>query len=201
MPVIASRSLAGDVPKLVCATAGLVGALIAVGCGGSSATHGTATSTASTATAPSTQGIVNASEVEQGIEKDLSTSAVKMTAVSCPGDVPIEKGATFTCSVSLSNGGVGKVTVTQLGSNRYTYALTPGSVQIPGTTAAASIEQTLAAQGAPNAKVTCPQNIIVKVGTTVTCNVSGAQGVATGTVTFTFSEANGTVDPASVKTS
>jgi len=49
--------------------------------------------------------------------------------------------------------------------------------------------------------VTCPQNIIVKVGTTVTCNLSGAQGVAAGTVTFTFSEADGTVDPASVKTS
>jgi len=148
MPVIASRSLVGGIPKLVCAAAGLAGALLAVGCGGGGATHSTATSTQSTATAPSTQRTVNASQVEQGIEKDLSTSAVKMTGVSCPGDVPIATGATFTCSVSLSNGGVGKVTVTQLGGNRYKYALTPGSVQIPGTAAAASIEQTLAAQGA-----------------------------------------------------
>jgi hypothetical protein len=48
--------------------------------------------------------------------------------------------------------------------------------------------------------VTCPQTIIVKVDTTVTCNVSGTQGAATGTVKFTFSEANGTVNPTSVKT-
>ena len=168
---------------------------LAVGCGGGSSTQSTGT------TAPSTQRIVNAAQIEQGIENDLSTSAVKVTKVNCPSDVPVQKKATFTCGVSLSNGGTGKVTVTQEGANRYTYAFTPGSVQIPGSAAAASIEQSLAAQGAPNAKVSCPQNIIVKVGTTVTCNLSGAQGVATGTVTFTFSEANGTVDPASVKTS
>ena len=41
----------------------------------------------------------------------------------------------------------------------------------------------------------------MKVGTTVTCNVSGAQGAASGTVTFTFSSAEGTVDPSSVETS
>ena len=70
---------------------------------------------------------------------------------------------------------------------------------IPGSAAAAQIEDSLAAQGAPNATVACPQNIIVKLGTTVTCDVSGAQGVAQGTVTFTFSEANGTVDACSLK--
>jgi hypothetical protein len=173
----------------------ITAALSAVGCGSGSSTNSTATAPQS---APDT---VNASQVEQGIEKDLSTSAVKLTNVSCPSDEPIQTGATFTCSVSLSNGGSGKVTVTQQGVNRYTYAITPGSVQIPGTAAAATIEQSLAAQGAANAKVTCPQNIIVKIGTTVTCDVSGAQGAAAGNVTFTFSESNGTVDPASVKTS
>ena len=71
-------------------------------------------------------------------------------------------------------------------------------MQIPGTTAEAAIKKSL---GIPNATVTCPQNIIVKVGTTVTCNISGASGVATSKVTYTFSEANGTINPASVKTS
>ena len=71
---------------------------------------------------------------------------------------------------------------------------------IPGSAAEAAIERALAAQGAPNTKVTCPENIIVKVGTIVTCDLSSAQGAVGGTVTFTFSEANGTVDPASVKT-
>ena len=45
------------------------------------------------------------------------------------------------------------------------------------------------------------ENIIVKVGTTVTCDVSGGQGLAGGTVTFTFSDAEGDIDTSSVKTS
>jgi Domain of unknown function (DUF4333) len=167
----------------------LLGVLAASGCGGGGTTG------------PSSARTVNATQVEDGIKTDLSTSSVKVTSVNCPSDVPVQQGATFTCSVSLSNGGSGKVTVTQEGPNRYTYAFAPGSVQIPGTAAASAIQESLAAQGAPNTKVTCPQTIIVKVGTTVTCNVSGAQGKAAGTVTYTFSEANGTVDPASVKTS
>jgi hypothetical protein len=166
----------------VAACALLAAPLAVSGCGGGSAT-------------------VNAAHVENAIKADLSTSSVNVTNVDCPSDVPVQKGATFTCSASLSNGGSGKVTVTQEGGNRYAYAFAPGSVQIPGTAAASSIEKSLAAQGAPAAKVTCPQTVIVKVGTTVTCNLSGAQGHATGTVTFTFSEANGTVDPASVKSS
>ena len=38
------------------------------------------------------------------------------------------------------------------------------------------------------------------VGTTVTCKVSGGEGKVGGTVTFTFSEANGTINTQSVKT-
>jgi hypothetical protein len=74
-------------------------------------------------------------------------------------------------------------------------------VQIPGASVDKTLEKRLAQQGAPNATVNCPQNIIVKVGTTVTCNVSGASGKATSTVTFTFSSDTGEVDPSSVKTS
>jgi hypothetical protein len=88
-----------------------------------------------------------------------------------------------------------------VGLNQFTYELKPRSVQVPGDVADAAVEKQLAAQGIPSATVNCPQNIIVKVGTTVTCNVSGAQGVASGTVTFTFSSAEGTVDPSSVSTS
>jgi hypothetical protein len=91
--------------------------------------------------------------------------------------------------------------VTQVGPNKFTYELKPGSVQVSGEVADTAIEKQLAAQGIPNTTVTCPQNIIVKVGTTVTCNISGAQGAATSTVTFTFSNAEGSVDPSSVKTS
>jgi len=143
---------------------------------------------------------VDDQQVEQGIEQSLSTSSEKVTSASCPSDVAVQKGDTFTCSVTFSNDATGKVTVTQQGANHYTYALKSGSVQIPGSSVETSLEKDLAAAGAPGATVNCPDNIIVKTGTTVTCDVSGAQGVANGSVTFTFSDAEGTVDPSSVKT-
>src|SRR6266576_2359647 len=88
------------------------------GCGSSSSTTAP-TSTASGRT-------VNQTQVEQGIEQSLSTSSVKVTSAKCPSNVSVQVGATFTCSVTLSNGGTGKVTVTQLGANHYKYAFAPG---------------------------------------------------------------------------
>ena len=144
---------------------------------------------------------VDSSQVEQGIKTSLSTSSVKVTKAKCPDDVPSKKGAQFTCSVTFSNGATGKAEVTETSLGKFSYALKPGSVQIPGATVDASLEKSLAAQGIPNATVQCPENIIVKTGTTVTCNVTGASGHATGQVTFTFSSEEGTVDQSSVKTS
>ena len=164
-------------------------------CGSSSSS-----STGATAATPPPTRTVDDAQVEQGIEKSLTTSSATATSASCPSDVKVQQGDTFTCSVKWSNGATGKVTVTQKGANHYTYAIKSGSVQIPGTEVASQIEKDLAAQGVPNATVTCPTTIIVKENSPVTCNVSGASGVAGGTVTYTFSSAEGTVDPSSVKT-
>lgn len=177
--------------RLLAATALAIGALASAGCDDSG--DGTGTSAATKT--------VDDAQVEQGIKDDLSTSSAKVTSAKCPSDVTVENGATFTCSVTFDNGASGKATVTQQGANRYTYELKAGSVQVPGSTAEEAVEKSLAAQGAPNAAVTCPENIIVKVGTTVTCDVSGAEGAASGSVTFTFSSAEGTVDPSSVEAS
>ena len=169
-------------------------ALAAGACGSSSSS-----STGGTSTAAQTRTVDDA-QVEQGIEQDLSTSSVKATSASCPSDEPVESGASFTCSVKFSNGATGKVKVTQKGANRYTYTLQSGSVQIPGTEVASQIEKDLAAQGVKNASVKCPTTIIVKENSPVTCDVSGASGATAGTVTYTFSSAEGTVDSSSVKT-
>jgi Domain of unknown function (DUF4333) len=142
---------------------------------------------------------VDATQVEEGIKADLSTASVKVTSASCPSDVDKEKGSTFSCTVKLSNDATGKATVTQEAANTFTYAFTSGSMKIPGATVDAALEKSLAAQGAPNATVSCPETISVKVDSPVTCAVSSAGG-ANGSVTYTFSEANGSVDPASVDT-
>jgi uncharacterized protein DUF4333 len=46
--------------------------------------------------------------VEQGITEDLSTPSVKVSSAKCPSDVEAKSGATFTCSVTCSNGATGK---------------------------------------------------------------------------------------------
>ena len=143
---------------------------------------------------------VDDAEVEQGLEQQLSTSDNKVESASCPSDVEVEQGSSFNCTVTYENGAKGKAKVTQEGANRYTYALVPGSVEIPGSEVAKEVEASLAEEGAPNAQVTCPSTIVVKTGTTVTCDVTGAQGAVGGTVTFEFSSDDGTVDTSSVDT-
>ena len=144
---------------------------------------------------------VDDAQIEQGIERSISTSQVEVTSVKCPTDEKSEVGNTFDCSVKLSNGGTGKVEVEQTGRNNFSYTLKDGSVQIPGSVAEEQIEKQLATEGIQNASVNCPDNIIVKVGTTVTCDIASAQGTTAASVTYTFSEADGEVDPDSVETS
>lgn len=170
------------------------GALVLAGCGGDSSSSSSSSSSSPTRT-------VDDATIESQIDQQLSTSQAEVTKAQCPSDEPSKTGNTFECSVTWSNGATGKVKVTQQSATQFTYTPVDGSVQIPGTAVATEIEQQLAKQGAPNAQVTCPSTVIVKVDSPVTCDVSGASGAATGQVTFTFSTAEGTVDPSSVSTS
>jgi hypothetical protein len=175
-----------------------VGALTALAAVAALAGCGSSSGSSSGTLALSSQTVDN-QQIEQGIEKSLSVNGATVTKASCPSNVPKQVGGTFTCDVTFSNGATGKVTVTQKSANHYTYTLKEGSVQIPGSVVDQEIEQQLAAQGVSGATVTCPQNIIVNVGTTVTCNIPGASGYAGGKVTFTFSNAEGSIDTSSVE--
>jgi hypothetical protein len=145
---------------------------------------------------------VDASKAEQGIESSsLSTSTTQITSASCPKDIKKEKDKTFTCDVKLSGGGKAKVTVTQTSNhNTFSYALKSGSVVLPGSTVDKAVEQDLASAGIKGTTVNCPATVPVKPGTTVTCPVAGSSG-RQASVTFTFSNASGTVDSSSVKES
>jgi hypothetical protein len=185
--------------------AAVAAAFLVAGCGSSStstasAGNTAATSTSSTPATGSATRTVDTASVQSSIKKELSVPGAEVTTVKCPANVKAEVGGTFECSVGWSNGATGKVKVTQTTLHAYTSEPVSGSVQIPGATVEKSIQAQLAKQGAPNAQVHCPANIIVKVGSTVTCNVSSASGKANGTVSFAFSTAQGTVEPSSVKT-
>jgi Domain of unknown function (DUF4333) len=142
---------------------------------------------------------VDTSQVESGIKSDVKAAGSSPSSVKCPGDVKSERGATFECSVTMTNNATGKVKVTQQAGKTFTYQLVPGSVQVPGETAEAEIAKQLDAQGIPNATVNCPDNIIVKLDTSVTCDVAGSNRV--GKVTFSWSDSSGTVDESSVEAS
>jgi hypothetical protein len=143
---------------------------------------------------------VDATQVEQQIEQQLSTGTTKVVSVSCPDDVKSETGAKFTCSAKLSGGGSADVQVTETQApDHFTYSFKPGTVKISGASVDQALEQDLAAQGFPNATVNCPSPIPVKPGTTTTCPVSGARG-GVGTVSFQFSDASGSVEESSVET-
>src|SRR3954451_1888963 len=140
---------------------------------------------------------VDTATIEQGIKQQVDTAS-PITKVSCPDDVKAEKGDTFNCSLTAENGATGKVKVTQQGANQFVYTLVPGSVQVPGSVVEKSVAQELEQKGSADATVNCPDNIIVKVGTYVVCDVTSAKGVK-GTVKFTFSDSSGTVDTSSVE--
>jgi hypothetical protein len=170
----------------------LAGAALLLSACGDSSSDDTTTTTAARTT--------DSASIEQQIDKQLTTSAAQVTKVKCPDEIPAGDGKTFTCTVTWSTGASGKVKATSTGANRYTYAPVAGSVKIPGSKLEKQITDDLAQQGAPDATANCPDTVAVKVGTTVTCDVAGAGGSATGTVKFTFSSADGTVDSSSVET-
>lgn len=180
-------------PTAAMALGAAVAALALAACGGDD--------TRSTTTANAQAQTVDTAAVENGIEQQLSTTQAKVTAAACPKEVSVKRGSTFKCSVTWSNGATGKVEVTQEGANRYTYKPVSGSVKVPGSTVEKSLDAQLAKEGAPDAQANCPDTIIVKVGTTVTCDLNTAGGATAGTVTFTFSSDEGAVDPASVQAS
>jgi hypothetical protein len=142
---------------------------------------------------------VDAAQIEEQIEQGLSSATAKVASVTCPDDVESEAGAKFTCSAKLDKGGSAKVEVTQQDDEAFTYSVKPGSVKIAGATVDEQLEQDLAASGAPNATVNCPDPVTVKTGTTVTCPVVGAGG-GQATVSFEFTDESGSVDQSSVET-
>jgi hypothetical protein len=142
---------------------------------------------------------IDADQVEQDIEQDLSTATARIESISCPDDVEKEKGATFQCDARLSGGGKAKVDVKQTtAAGGYEPSFTPNSVQIADNSLEPVLEEELADTGLEGAKVDCPDLVKVQTGKTFSCSVVTPRG-AQGSLTFTFSDDSGTVDSSSVE--
>jgi len=73
------------------------------------------------------------------------------------------------------------------------------TTQTPGATTGSALQQQLAKEGFPNARVSCAKSMIVNVGTRTSCSLAGVG--TKDTVRFTFTSSHGAVDPSSVKAS
>ena len=63
---------------------GAMAALLIAGCGGT---------------------VIDSAKTEDALQANLSNSLeTKVSSVDCPSDIEVEKGATFTCSVKLTDG-------------------------------------------------------------------------------------------------
>jgi len=71
--------------------------------------------------------------------------------------------------------------------------------QTPGTTVATNLQKQLAAKGFPSAKVSCAKTLVVNVGATAKCTVTGAG--TSKTVKFSFTNPTGKIKVSSVKVS
>ena len=168
----------------------LVAVLVAGACGDSDDEAG----------GTSNRSTVDAAELEQEIEQNLSSKTIEVESVSCPEDVKSETGTKFTCSAKFSAGGSAKVAVTETRApDEFTYSFKPGTVKLAGAAVDEELERQLEAKGVPGATVNCPSEIKVETGTTVTCPVTGAGG-GVGNVSFEFSDAAGEIDGSSVDT-
>ena len=124
------------------ATAVIVLALAAVGCGNDT---------------------IDADEAEAGIEQSLSSATASVSSMSCPNDIEKKEGATFTCDAKLEGGGKAKVKVTHTSKGGdFTYIFKPGTVVLTDYAVEPALEEELTASGVPDTTVDCPDTIKVK---------------------------------------
>jgi hypothetical protein len=143
---------------------------------------------------------VDANKLEQEIENSVPGQTIKVSSVSCPNDEENKADTKFTCDAKLSDGGSAKIAVTVTAPSKFSYNVKPGTVVLAGASIDKALEKDLAANGAPDATVNCPDKVKVDPGTTVTCPAQGAGG-GTATVSFQFTDASGSIEESSVKTS
>ncbi|MBN1530499.1 MAG: DUF4333 domain-containing protein [Thermoleophilaceae bacterium] len=141
---------------------------------------------------------IDATEVEQEIERQLSSATAKVASVSCPDGVEHEDGQRFECDVRLEGGGDATVVVTEEDGDEFAYEVKPGSMRIAGDSVESYLEGRLAATGV-SADVSCADSITVIAGQTVECDAVTAGG-RNATLTFTWADDAGTVAPDSIET-
>jgi hypothetical protein len=138
---------------------------------------------------------IDAAEVEGEIEHQLSSATARVASVSCPDDVEHEDGRTFECTVDLKDGGEAVAVGTEQDRDDFSYEVKPGTMRLAG----GSVESYLERQLPAGTQVSCADEITVVAGQTVECDAVTAGGLP-ATLTFTWADDAGSVEPGSVET-
>lgn len=133
---------------------------------------------------------LDGNSIEGQIADGMATQAGGTWTVTCPSDIPIEQGATFTCEATGADGSISTITVTQDdadGNVTWTSDLTALDMGTIETGVAAE----LGTQVGGTWTVTCPETVDIGAGKTFTCDAASDDGQTTPiTVTQTDTEGN-----------
>jgi hypothetical protein len=161
-----------DLPRLSCLPLLLstAGALVVIaGCGG--------------------ENTVNTDDAEALIRKNLQRQlGADVSSVACPDDVKAEKGRTFTCEATGGDGTKAKLDVVQTddeGGIRFEAPL------LHTGPAEELIEEGLAKQIGANVSVKCPDLVLARRGTKLTCRATSGDDKAD--VDVTVEDEQGTI--------
>ncbi len=117
-------------------------------------------------------GKIDPAKGEESIRKTLSDPSIGLTvqSVSCPADIPLQKGNVFTCKVTVANGDPVQVKITQKDDE--------GNVEL-------DYKNSLFVPDIPNMKsaltnvedITCPSAVALNDGKgSLVCNATGKDG-------------------------
>lgn len=136
--------------RTVAAAAGLL--LLLTGCGGS---------------------VVDTQKAERFLDDEISTQlGADVRSVRCPADIAIEKGATFTCTVTGTDGSQGEAEMVQRDDRGRVDARVPF---VPTRQIEGLIAKQLGAGG--RRSVQCPEIIVTKKGDRFTCRTKSGRQV------------------------
>ena len=115
--------------------------------------------------------------ITSGVESKVAEAGVTASSVSCPKDVKVKKGDTFTCTVTLETGQTFDVTLEQTDDNG-TLNIDDGGQVFVGSKVASQLESALSS-GSTTVTATCPNVTILPGGNgTFQCTAVASDGAS-----------------------
>ncbi len=133
---------------------------------------------------------LDGSSIEGQIADGMAKQAGGAWTVSCPPDIPVKQGGTFTCEAKDADGATSVITVTQSDADgNVTWASDISALDLPKIET--GVASDLGSQVGGTWTVTCPESVDIGAGKSFTCQAESDTGQSSPiTVTQTDTEGN-----------